>query len=101
MGDQRAAAGVDPRSIRALERLIVGDTRPDLTFILDVPAKLGLQRAGHRRGTGSTDRFEAETLAFHEKLRDGFLTEASSCNVFMVRDGVALAPPKSREPIVI
>lgn len=28
-------------------------------------------------------------------LRDGFLTEASSCNVFMVRDGVALAPPKS------
>jgi dTMP kinase len=35
---QGVAGAVDPRAIRALERIVVGDTRPDLTFILDVPA---------------------------------------------------------------
>ena len=57
-----------------MERIIVGDTKPDLTFILDVPAKEGMRRAAVRRGKAGADRFEAETLAFHEKLRDGFLT---------------------------
>ena len=71
---QGVAGNVDSRSIRALERIVVGDTKPDLTFILDVPAKQGMQRAAKRRGAGGADRFEAEALAFHEKLRDGFLS---------------------------
>ena len=61
-----------------MERIIVGDTKPDLTFILDVPAKEGMSRAAKRRGNGGVDRFEGETLAFHEKLRDGFLTLAAN-----------------------
>jgi dTMP kinase len=61
-----------------MERIIVGDTKPDLTLILDVPAKEGMKRAAERRGNGSTDRFEGEALAFHEKLRDGFLTLAAN-----------------------
>ena len=60
------------------ERIIVGDTRPDLTLILDVPAKEGMKRAAERRGQAGADRFEGEALAFHEKLRDGFLTLAAS-----------------------
>jgi dTMP kinase len=75
---QGAAGRVDPRAIRALERIVVGDTRPDLTFILDVPAKEGMQRAAKRRGKAEADRFENEALAFHEKLRDGFLTLAAN-----------------------
>jgi dTMP kinase len=75
---QGVAGDVDTRSIRALERIVVGDTKPDLTFILDVPAALGMQRATKRRGAGDTDRFEKEALAFHEKLRDGFLMLAAS-----------------------
>jgi dTMP kinase len=75
---QGVVGKVDPRTIRAMERIIVGDTRPDLTFILDVPAKAGMQRAAARRGKGDADRFEGETLAFHEKLRDGFLTLAAN-----------------------
>jgi dTMP kinase len=63
---------VDTRIIRALERIIVGDTMPDLTFILDVPAELGLRRANERRGKGTADRFEQEALTFHETLRQGF-----------------------------
>jgi dTMP kinase len=61
-----------------MERIIVGDTKPDLTFVLDVPAKEGMRRAETRRAKGAPDRFEGETLAFHERLRDGFLTLAAN-----------------------
>ncbi|HET9903074.1 MAG TPA: dTMP kinase [Xanthobacteraceae bacterium] len=63
---------VDPRLVNALERLTVGETRPDLTFVLDVPPELGLQRAAQRRGEGAPDRFEAESLDFHIRLRAAF-----------------------------
>jgi dTMP kinase len=69
---QGVLGNVDPRVIRSLERIAVGDTRPDLTFILDVPADLGLRRAAARRGRGAVDRFEAETLDFHNKLREAY-----------------------------
>src|SRR5882757_8414684 len=75
---QGVAGNVDPMAIRAMERIIVGDTRPDLTLILDVPAKEGMRRASKRRGADDADRFEGETLAFHERLRDGFLTLAAN-----------------------
>src|SRR4029077_16400346 len=68
---------VDTRLIRALERIIVGDTMPDLTFVLDVPAEMGLRRAQERRGKGTADRFEQQSLAFHETLRQGFRAIAS------------------------
>jgi dTMP kinase len=75
---QGVAGTVDPMAIRAMERIIVGDTKPDLTFILDVSSREGMRRAASRRGTGGADRFEGEALAFHEKLRDGFLTLAAN-----------------------
>lgn len=63
---------VDPRLIKRLEKITVGDTKPDLTLVLDVPATIGLARAKSRRGNAETDRFESEDLAFHERLRDAF-----------------------------
>jgi len=69
---------VDPRLIRRLERIIIGDTWPDLTFILDVPADEGLQRAHARRGEGAVDRFEGETAEFHSKLREAYRQLAAS-----------------------
>ena len=69
---QGVLGNVDPRVIRSLERITVGDTRPDLTFILDVPAEIGLARAAARRGRASVDRFEAETIEFHSKLREAY-----------------------------
>ncbi len=50
----------------------VGDLKPDLTFILDVPAEVGLARASKRRGERVADRFEAESRAFHEALRETY-----------------------------
>jgi len=69
---QGALGEVDPRIIRGLERVTVGVTVPDLTFILDVPAEVGLERASRRRGKQKADRFETETLAFHSRLREAY-----------------------------
>ncbi len=67
---------VDPKLIRSLERVTVGAAMPDLTFLLDVPVAIGLARAKRRRGTGATDRFEAESIEFHEELRRAYLALA-------------------------
>ena len=69
---QGTLGDVDPRLIRSLERVTVGATKPELTFILDVPAKIGLARATARRGKDVADRFEAESLQYHEKLRQAY-----------------------------
>jgi dTMP kinase len=69
---------VDARLIRSLERITVADTRPDLTFVLDLPAEIGLARASARRGDAQADRFETEAIAFHEKLRDAYRELAAS-----------------------
>jgi dTMP kinase len=69
---------VDTRLIKALERVSVGDLRADLTLVLDVPAEIGLKRAAGRRKGSDPDRFEAETIDFHEELRQAYLTLAAS-----------------------
>jgi dTMP kinase len=80
---QGTLGNVEEPLIRALERVTVGDLKPEVTFILDVPAEIGLARAGKRRGTGDVDRFEAESKEFHERLRDAYrflaLAEPQRC----------------------
>lgn len=63
---------VDPVLLDALERVTIGSLRPDLTLVLDLPAEVGLERAAARRGTDTADRFEAEGLGFHRRLRDAY-----------------------------
>jgi dTMP kinase len=74
---QGILSDVDARLIARLEKLTVGDVRPDLTILLDVPAEIGLERAARRRGNGTGDRFEAEALDFHKRLRDAYLALAA------------------------
>jgi dTMP kinase len=69
---QGAVGQVDERLIRSLERVTVGRAVPDLTFILDVPATVGLARVTKRRGSGTADRYEAEDVKFHEQLRSAY-----------------------------
>lgn len=63
---------VDPGILNAMQRVTIGDLKPDLTIILDVPVEIGMQRAAARRGAGAPDRFEAEDVKFHESLRDAY-----------------------------
>jgi dTMP kinase len=71
---QGAAGKLAPALIASLERVAIGDVRPDLTLILDLPTEKGLSRAAARRGkTETADRFEREGAAFHKTLRQAFL----------------------------
>jgi dTMP kinase len=63
---------VDPAILHAMQRVTIGDLKPDLTLILDVPVEVGMQRAAVRRGSGAPDRFEAEEVKFHEGLREAY-----------------------------
>src|SRR5438876_8149554 len=60
---------VSPGILNAMQRVTIGDLKPDLTVILDVPVEVGMQRAAARRGAGTPDRFEAEDIKFHQQLR--------------------------------
>ena len=58
--------------LNAMQRVTIGDLKPDLTIILDVPVEVGLRRAAARRGNRAPDRFESEDLKFHQDLRDAY-----------------------------
>jgi dTMP kinase len=69
---QGSLGKVAPAVLNAMERVTIGSLKPDLTFILDVPVEIGMQRAAARRGSGAPDRFEAEDVKFHQQLRDAY-----------------------------
>ena len=68
---QGAGGGVSPDFIEKLDAGIVGDDQPDLTLVFDLPVEVGLERA-FGRGLFET-RFESKGVAFHTRLREGFL----------------------------
>lgn len=72
---QGGGRGLSRRRIEALEQLVQGELRPDLTLILDVPVEVGLARAGER---GALDRFEQEERAFFERVRSAYLERAAA-----------------------
>jgi dTMP kinase len=61
-------------NIQLLDQMVVQDTYPDLTLLLDLPAELGILRAGER-GT-ERDRIEKEKMDFFERVRTGYLQRA-------------------------
>ena len=69
---QGSLGNVAPAVLNAMERVTIGDLKPDLTIILDVPVEVGMQRTAARRGSGAPDRFEAEDIKFHQQLRDAY-----------------------------
>ena len=71
---QGAGGGAPGSLIQALERYVLGETRPDLTLILDLPVEAGLARIASR--DHAETRFEAKGAAFHQRLREGFLAIA-------------------------
>jgi dTMP kinase len=70
---QGGGRGLDTDKIAALEQLVQGDFRPDLTLLLDVPVAIGLERASNR---STPDRFEQEQVEFFERVRQAYLEMA-------------------------
>jgi dTMP kinase len=67
---QGVGRGLDREIVRRIQSAAIGDFRPDLTLILDLPVSVGLERAGARGGQEA--RFEKFDAAFHETLRAAF-----------------------------
>ena len=63
------AGGLGLDLVDRLQAPLLGDHRPDMTLILDLPVELGLARCAAR---GAMARFEAKGAAFHERVRAGF-----------------------------
>jgi dTMP kinase len=72
---QGGGRGLPLSRIRTLEELVLGDLRPDLTLLFDVPVEIGLARAGRR---GDLDRIELEDRAFFERIRDSYRARAAA-----------------------
>lgn len=68
---QGVARGTDREIIRRVQSAAIGDFKPGLTLVLDLPVSIGLERAKAR--AGSETRFEQFDAAFHETLRQAFL----------------------------
>jgi len=68
--------GLSMEAIETLYRVALGEFAPDLTVILDVPVEIGMQRMNAR--DGDPDRYERMDIAFHERLRQGFLDIAGN-----------------------
>ena len=80
---QGIAGGLPKGVVEALERLVVGDTVPNVTIVLDLPASEGLARAQGRNDRAAPagaepDSYEGRPLSYHERLRDGFLMIATA-----------------------
>lgn len=73
--------GMDRDLLQELNHQATDGLWPDLTLLLDLPAEQGLARARARNGRDGMEeaegRFEAEALAFHQRIRQGFLDRAS------------------------
>ena len=68
---QGAGRGVDGAWIETIATRVHAGLVPDCTLLLDLPVAVGLARARARRG--QADRIEAETEAFFERVRAGYL----------------------------
>jgi dTMP kinase len=78
--------GLDQKVIRQLNTMATSGCRPDLTILIDCPVETGLGRALARieaaslvdRSSGREERFEMESVQFHQRVRDGYLALATN-----------------------
>jgi len=86
---QGVARQIDIQAVAAINRFAVGEARPDLTILIDLPPEVGMARV-HARSDGQLDRIEQEAIEFFQAVRAGYLKLAESePERFLVLDGSA------------
>ena len=73
---QGKGRSINLSTIEELKRISVDLIEPDLTIILDVNERIGLERA-RNRGSGNLDRIELESISFFKSVRSGYLEIAN------------------------
>ena len=66
---------LDPAKVAAINRFAIGDYLPDLTLVIDLDPRIGLERA---RGRELFDRMENQSLRFFQRVRQGYLDLAKA-----------------------
>lgn len=94
----QCARGLSRDKIDILIDFATGSLAPDLTFILDIPVDVGLERA-KAKSKGAGDRIEQADVKFHEDVRYGFLKLAESIQEEHRFQIISVAPPKSIEEV--
>ena len=61
--------GLELETVASINSAATGGLEPDLIFLLDLQPQAGLKR----KRNINDDRFEAEDIAFHRRVRDGYL----------------------------
>jgi dTMP kinase len=78
---QHSGRGIDRATINSLNSLACQSVQPDLTILMDCDVAVGLARAKSRIEAASgprEERFELETIAFHQRVRQGYLALAAA-----------------------
>lgn len=95
--------GLDPKLLRTLNDVAVSGHWPDLTILLDLDPEIGLKRAMTRNIKDNKmqeeGRFEAESLEFHERVREGYLTWAALNNERIIAINANQTPDEIFEEI--
>lgn len=86
---QGAGRGLGEAPVAALEEMVQGALRPDRVFWFDVPVETGLERVSER---GRGNRFDGETVAFHETVREAYRARAQADPERYVRIDAAAEP---------
>jgi dTMP kinase len=92
---QGYAGGLPLETVRAVDEAAREGLAPNLTIIIDVPADVGLRR---NRGENDADRMEGKGLAFHQRVREGYLKYAeTACEPCVVVSGETSAEDVGRQ----
>ena len=84
---QGVARAIDSKKVDTINQFAIGDTKPDLTILIDLAPEIGLARV-HARSDGQLDRMENEAIEFFQAVRQGYLDLAKSePKRFLVLDG--------------
>ncbi len=71
---QSYGRGLDLAMVKAVNNAAIQGLNPDLTVLLDLPVEAGLARKKGKK----PDRFEQEDIAFHQRVREGYLKLAAA-----------------------
>jgi dTMP kinase len=90
--------GIDPETIRHINKLAIDEAVPDLTFIIDIPVDVANERKANKDNL-DLDRMELSGNLFFEKVRNGYLEMAKKEDRFRVINGT-LPPVTIHEDII-
>ena len=101
---QGLARGLNGKLLKQLRPKILGPVWPDKTFLLDLPVNIGLARAWERinksEESKKESRFEKEALAFHQIIRQGYLSLAGKEPERIAVIDAALSPDQIHQQII-